>query len=360
MDRRVAVFGAGAIGGCAAGYLQNGGVQVTVVDGWYQHVEAIKARGLRVTSSDGAKFEVPVRAVHLDELESNQWKFDVVFLAVKSYDTGWMTRFLQSYLHPKGCVVSLQNGINEERIARVVGIQRTVGCVVHMTGALPEPGEVQRTSDAAWSTYTIGALDGREDAARTSGLVDIMSKVGTTHVSDNIFGVLWAKLTLNAMSNALSGVTGYTVRQLYSDPRSVAAMVQIGGEAVSVCQAAGHKMAPIDISGIPKAFDPNVLKAAREGDSGAAELVDQLAADFVTARSGKRENYTSLHQDMAKGRRTEVDYFNGYIAALGRKLGVAARYNAAMPAIVRDVESGRLPQDPSNMAALEELAARSA
>src|ERR1700680_535351 len=106
MERRVAVFGAGAIGGCAAGYLQNGGVQVTVADGWYQHVEAIKARGLRVTSSDGTQFEVPVRAVHLDELESLREKFDVIFLAVKSYDTGWMTRFLESYLDPKGYVVS--------------------------------------------------------------------------------------------------------------------------------------------------------------------------------------------------------------------------------------------------------------
>jgi hypothetical protein len=62
---------------------------------------------------------------------------------------------------------------------------------------------------------------------------------------------------------------------------------------------------------------------------------------------------------MAKGRRTEVDYFTGYIAALGRKLWVAAGY-AALPAIVSDVESGRLPQDPSNVAALDELAVQSA
>src|ERR1700719_1990726 len=107
---RVAVVGCGAIGSSTAGALRLAGVDLIVVDPWYQHVEAIKARGLSVSTTKGL-LTVPVRALHLDEFDLSEELFDIVMLGVKAYDTGWMVRIVERHLSGSGYVFSLQNGL---------------------------------------------------------------------------------------------------------------------------------------------------------------------------------------------------------------------------------------------------------
>src|SRR6201989_1318633 len=150
MNKRIAFVGAGAIGGYIGGNLTALGHDVTLIDAWPAHVEAMRAAGLRLHGmTEPENHTVRVNAMHITEVQAlaKQRPIDIAFIAVKSYDTVWATRLIRQYLAPGGFIVSSQNCINEERIASIVGWGRTVGCVVGGGGGveLSEPGHVRRT-----------------------------------------------------------------------------------------------------------------------------------------------------------------------------------------------------------------------
>ena len=344
----IAIAGTGAVGGTTAAYLRRAGRDVLLVDGWHQNVEAIRRDGL-VLKGRNEEFRVEARALHLDELSGLGAPLDVVLLAVKSYDTEWMVRALLPYLAPDGCIVSLQNGINEERIAELAGAERTVGCVVHLSVGMFEPGVATRYTRSDWQTFTLGELDGRR-SQRVGGLAELLEPAGPVEVTGDIWGALWMKLCINAMNNGLTGLTGLTSPGLWLDPRGFAAMVRIGGEVVTVCEALGHRMHPIEPTGAPRPIDPAVLRRAGEGDPAAVDDVrDVFAATGEARRKGGRENLSSLLQDVMKRRRTEVDYLNGSVARRGAELGIAVPANALLVDLVHRLERGEVARDPANL-----------
>lgn len=349
----IAIAGSGAVGGTTGAYLRRAGRDVLLVDGWHQNVEAIRRDGLLLKGRD-EEFRVDARALHLDELSALSEPLDVVLLAVKSYDTEWMARALLPYLAPDGVVVSLQNGLNEERIAAIVGPERTAGCVVHFSVGMFEPGVATRYTRSDWSTFSIGELDGRR-TARIDALAGLLRDVGPVEVTGDVWGALWMKLCINAMNNGLTGLTGLTSPGLWLDPRGFAAMVRIGGEVVAVCEAQGRRMHPIEPTGAPSPLEPAVLTRAAAGHEGA---LDEVRAVFVgtaeARRRGGRENISSLLQDVMKRRRTEIEYLNGEVARRGAELGVPTPTNALVVDLVRRLERGELARDPAN---LDELAA---
>ena len=133
---KLAVLGAGAIGGVIGAYLTRAGSDITLIDIWPAHVEEMKRSGLKVTAPEG-EFTVKVKALHLADVCSLHEQFDVVLLSVKSYDSVWAAQFILPYLKPAGILVSAQNGINEDCLAPIVGYTRTVGCVVTLGAGLP-------------------------------------------------------------------------------------------------------------------------------------------------------------------------------------------------------------------------------
>lgn len=334
---RLLVAGCGAIGAITAAYLSRAGADVTVIDGWFRNVLAIRAAGLTVTSQEGS-FTAPVPAHHLDEL-AGLGSFDLGILAVKSYDTEWMTRLVLPHLGEAGYLVSAQNGINEDLIASIAGTARTLGAVVHMNGMLVGAGCVTRYSDPRWATFSVGELDGRP-SARASEVAGLLAAVGRSEATTNIRGELWAKLGVNAMTNGLAGISGLRTPDLWSDPQVAPFVVRLAAETAAVATAAGVSIEPIHPTGAPRALDPVLLARAAGGDGSAmAEATDLLVA-AGEARRGGRENKASLLQDVEKGRRTEIDHLNGRVVEVGRTVGVPTPANAAVVAAVRLVEAG--------------------
>ena len=344
----IAIAGTGAVGGTTGAYLRRAGHDVLLVDGWHQNVQAIRRDGLVLKGRD-EEFRVEAPALHLDELSEVAEPLDVVLLAVKSYDTEWMVRGLLPYLAPDGCVVSLQNGLNEERIAALIGDEQTVGGVVHFSVGMFEPGVATRYTPADWLTFSIGELDGRR-SPRTDRLADLLRAVGPVEVTRDIWGALWMKLCINAMNNGLTGLTGLTSPRLWLDPRGFAAMVRIGGEVAAVCDALGHRMQAIEPTGAPHPLPPETLRRAAAGDAAA---LDEVRAVFVATadarRRGGRENLSSLLQDVMKRRRTEVGYLNGDVARRGSRLGIPTPANALVVDLVERLERGELARDPANL-----------
>jgi len=144
MDKRIAVIGAGAIGGYTGGQLAHNGFDVTLIDPWPEHVETIRKDGLALEGMTEEEFVCArPRTMHLTEAQqlAKEKPIDIAMVAVKSYDTEWATRFIAQYLAPDGYVVSLQNCMNEERIAGIVGWDKTVGAIPALLGAeLYAPG----------------------------------------------------------------------------------------------------------------------------------------------------------------------------------------------------------------------------
>jgi len=206
MNKYMAVLATGAIGSSIGADLTKAGYNVMLIDQWPAHVDAMKAHGLRVNMPE-EEFHVPVQAFHLCELCTVQPQLDIVFLASKSYDTCWMVEFIKPYLKPDGVLVSLQNSLNDEWIAPIIGYTRDVGCVVELSAEIFEPAIVKRNTTHKGTWFGLGELHGRV-TPRVEELAKILSHVGKADITTNIWGERWAKLAVNCMSNPLSGLTG--------------------------------------------------------------------------------------------------------------------------------------------------------
>src|SRR5579872_732791 len=169
MGKRIAVVGAGAVGGYVGAHLVRAGADVTLIDPWPEHIETIRARGLEVDGmTEEERFTVAsAKTMHLTEVQnlSKQKPIDIAFIAVKSYDTEWATMMIRPYLAPDGYVVSLQNCLNEERIAGIVGWGKTLGVIAARIAVdLYEPARIRRTvtrGGAVHTTFRVGEVHGR-------------------------------------------------------------------------------------------------------------------------------------------------------------------------------------------------------
>jgi len=132
MNERILIIGAGAVGAYVGGYFARAGRDVILADPWPAHVEHMQAHGLRLEGmTEPECFESKPRAMHFTDLQSlsKEKPADIAFICVKSYDTPWAAALAKTYLAPDGFMVSLQNGINEDAIADVIGWNKVIGCI---------------------------------------------------------------------------------------------------------------------------------------------------------------------------------------------------------------------------------------
>lgn len=351
MGNRIAIIGAGAVGGYAGAHMAQAGEDVTFVDMWPENVEAMRRNGLRISHlRDVPEFTVPVRAIHLTELQhaSKERPFDIAFICVKSYDTAWATMMVRQYLAPNGFCVSLQNCMNEETIAGIVGWGRTLGAIASsITVDLCEPGHVRRAagkSGASHTVFRVGEVHGRiTDRAREIGRLTALSD--STQVTNNLWGERWSKLVTNAMANGLSACTGLVSRDILLDDALRQFTARLGSEAIRAGQALGYSLEEIHH------IDPEVIARAGEGDAEARHAYDEHR--LAEARKpGGGAHRPSMGQDMVKGRRTEIEFLNGFIVDRAKEIGLATPANAALTDIVKRVERGELQPDPQHILGL--------
>ena len=341
-------MGCGAVGSVVAASLSRGGRDVSVVDPWFQHVEAIKAHGLTIKCLD-EEFTASPTAFHLSELD-NLGNFDLLIIAAKSYDTNWMTLLAKDHMTAEASALSLQNGMNDERVAKIVGATRVYGAVVTMTAELLGPGVARRTSDANQGTLILGNLGWGADPAQIAELASELSALDAVLTVDDIWPERWGKLTLNVMSNALSGITGLTTKRLWSDDTALDVLIALGREAALVATACGIELAPV-LRSIPHDAWLSAVDTGCEAWCGIRTTMKHLAA----GRSGAKENLPSLLQDIRKGRRTEVDFLNGWIAEQGRRVGVQTPANVATIGALRPIELGLAASNRANITDLAEF-----
>lgn len=331
----VVVAGAGGIGGAIAGEIALAGGEVSVVDGWSDHVEAIRFDGLRLVGpapEDERTARLP--AWHTGESQQVA-PIDLLVLAAKAFDNRWLAPLLAPRLADGATVISAQNGVNEPLLAELLGPERMIGAVVLFPAEITGPGQVRLD----WRpTLQIGELDGTlsdrldQVAAGLGSGIDVV-------ISENIWGAIWSKLVMNCMSNPVNAVLGGRARDCREQPGPRRISLACGSEAVAVGQAQGHRIEPV--SGI----DAERILIGRAGGPGAA----QLAADWEATAAELGEVKGSMPSDIERGHRTEIDSFSGFISQVGRRLGIATPVNDAVCQMVKEIEAGTRSPGPHNL-----------
>jgi len=305
----VLIAGAGAIGSVVGGLLAATGSTVTLL-GRRDHMDAVQARGLAIDGLFGTHRVSGLEcATAAGELGG---PYRAIFLTVKAYDAAEMVDTVAPFLDRDGVLVCMQNGLGTlEPAVAAVGQARVLGARVIFGAELPEPGRATVTVCA--DPVLIGALEPAADGQRAravawaSALADAGIPAAQTEA---IVAELWGKVFYNAALNPLGALLDLPYGALAEDPDSRAVMDLVIAEAFAVARAAGI--------------------ALRWPDAGAyrAEFYGRLVPATARHRS-------SMLQDLARGRPTEIEAINGYVAARGAALGVPAPTNATLTRLIR-------------------------
>lgn len=299
---KVAVIGAGAVGGYFGGMLARAGAPVTMI-GRQAFAGAVKNSGLQL---DTVQFRETVYPEASTEIAAAAGA-EVILLCVKTTDTASTAKILAPHISPGAIVVSLQNGVNNaEEIRAAAGID-ALPAVVYVAAAMSPPGHVKHLGRG---DLVVGPRN-----ARTGRIADLFQQAKVPcRISENIEGELWTKLIWNCALNAISALGNVTYGEIFASSDARRIIGTLVEEVLAVARAKG--------------IHPPGLGNPKAALAGALKIAEQM--------SGTR---SSTAQDMARGKRTEIDSLNGYVARLGEQLGVATPVNHALYTLVKLQES---------------------
>ncbi|MDA0655012.1 MAG: NAD(P)-binding domain-containing protein [Proteobacteria bacterium] len=338
-DKKIAVIGCGAIGGSVSADLAEAGLDVTVIDQWPEQVETVRTDGLRVTMPD-REVHVKLNAIHLHQLASIVPSFDIVFLIVKSYDTRWLVELIKPYLKEDGVVVGLQNGMNNDAIASIVGRERTIGSVVELSAEIYEPGILQRDTPRNGTWFALGELDG-SITPRLKEIKSIMDNVARIDISEHIEDAKWTKLIANTMTMGPYGLFGLKNWVAKDLPGMMDISVALGRESMAVGKALGYEVQP-------------VFGLTAEEFSGSSNEILVTAITTLMGHVGRNGTTAPLH-DHIKGRKSEMDLISGLVTRNGKEHGIRTPCNDAIVEIDRQINEGETPMCPENFELLKNL-----
>ncbi len=291
----IAVMGAGAVGCYYGGMLARAGHAVTLI-GRRQHVDAVRRDGLFM---DTQSFRAHVPMAASTEVEAVRGAKLVLF-CVKSMDTESAAAQIAPHLQPDALVLGLQNGVDNAERLKAVLPHEVCPAVVYVATEMAGPGHVKHHGRGE---LVIGPT------AASEGLVTLLAGAGVpVQISDNVVGALWAKLIVNCAYNALSAVSQLPYGRLVAVDGVDAVMRDVVEECIAVARGEGVTV---------------------PGDMW--EAVERIAGTMPTQLS-------STAQDLARGKRSEIDHLNGYVVRRGEALGIAVPANRVLHALVKLLE----------------------
>jgi 2-dehydropantoate 2-reductase len=302
---RVAVVGAGAVGCYYGGMLARVGAPVTLI-GRPVHVQAVERDGLLLET---LRFTERLRLTASTEMAAARGA-QLVLVCVKSTDTEAVARDLAPHLRPDAMVLSMQNGVDNLERLRTHLRGPAFAAAVYVAAAMAGPGHVRHTGRG---DLVIGALPPDDPAAARVALERLAGWLQRADipcaVSDNVEGELWVKLLINCAYNAISALGRARYRRIGASPAALGVMQEAVREVIAVAETAGVRLP--------------------EGDL--VEQARRISESMAGATS-------STAQDIARGRRTEIDHLNGYVVRRGEALGVATPVNRTLHALVKLLE----------------------
>lgn len=310
---KIVVNGAGAMGGLFGGLLAEGGLDVTLVDTWPDHIAAIKANGLKIVGVGGDR-AVPVKAT-ADASEIRD--ADIVLFQCKAFANEAAARGVKHLFKGKTVAITFQNGLgNEETLGRILGDENVIGGLTAQAGLVEGPGVVRNFGDLP---TTIGEMKGGV-SERTAAIAKAFTQHGLpTKASAEIKRDKWKKLLGNVALGAISAVTDFRSVEIMRVPELKEIVFRTVDEAAAVAKAEG---VALDV----------------------AEAREVLMKLVDTSGGGTGNSKSSMREDIIRRRPTEIDTIHGAVARLARKHGIATPTIDAMVALVKGLQSQYLAQ----------------
>jgi 2-dehydropantoate 2-reductase len=298
---RIAVVGAGAVGGYFGGMFARAGAPVVFV-GRRHFADAVNSKGLVLDKSEGCE---RIRAKATTEMSAIR-DCSLILFCVKANDTSDTAKQMAPFLRTDATVVCLQNGVDNAHRVRGAANVVVLSAAVYVAVSMPESGRVKHL---ARGDLIIGP-----PSKKTTEVANVFDRAGIScRISDNIEGELWLKLLRNCALNAISALGQVRYGQIAQDADAKRLMEQVVDEVLAVARAAGVVLPRVD--------------DRESGTAAAMELATQMADAF-----------SSTAQDLNRGRPTEIDALNGYIFRRGAELGVPVPVNHALFTLVKLAE----------------------
>ena len=273
---KIAIVGAGAVGGYFGGMLARAGAPVTFI-GRAAFIDAVKQNGLFL---DTVQFQERVNVTAATDLSAAR-EAEIILFCVKTVDTAGTARDLAKVLARDAVIISMQNGVdNAEQIAAACGL-KALPAAVYIAASVPSPGTVKHVGR--------GDLVVGPQNATTERIAAVFNRANVPcRISENIAGELWTKLVWNCALNALSALGKVTYGEILASKDAKQLLETTVHEVLAVAKASGIKPAGLE--------DPDAALA------GAYKVAGQMAA-----------TRSSTAQDMMRGKKTEIDSLNGFI-----------------------------------------------
>jgi 2-dehydropantoate 2-reductase len=307
-EPKIAVLGAGALGSYFGARLARAGIDVTLI-GRSGHVDAIKRDGL-LLQSGGAKERIAIGATtDIAALRDAR----VVLFCVKSLDTEDAAAAMAPHLAPDAVILSVQNGVdNAERIRLHVSNQ-VIPVLVYVGANIPAPGHVKHTGGGHLIVGQLAEFRGRDPEGRLlDDIGALFTRAGlAVRISGDIEADLWTKLVMNCAYNAICALCSAPYGRMVASPEVVDVMREVVAEVVQVARAKG------------------------------VELPGDIADRAIKFADAMPQTMSSTAQDIAKGKRTEIDHLNGYVARQGEALDIPTPVNRALSALTKLLEQTR-------------------
>lgn len=327
----ILVIGAGAVGGITAALLRKNGFDVEIICKHDDYASLIRNEGLEVSGFCGNfKIKMPAYA-SVNEVKE---KKDLILHATKATEMVETAEAVKPLLKENTHVVSLQNGICEDELAWVLGIERIIGCVTGFGATMDSYGKLVMTSAG---DFTIGYPAGRQDDYLLH-VADVLSAVVPVRVTDNIIGHLYSKLMINSCISSLGVISGLYLGKMLSIKKIRKIFIEIIREGVTVADKMNLK---IEIFGGKIDFHEFV-----KGNSFLSDIRRHFMIRIIGFKY-RRLKSSSL-QSVERGRLTEIDYLNGYIVRNASAHNVPVPVNAAIVMLVREIEQKKRQITPGN------------
>ncbi len=310
---RVAVLGAGAIGGLFGGLLREGGLNVTLIDRKIDHINTIKTHGLKITGHGGDRYI----SIGATTDPTDVGIVDAVIVQTKAMHTIKAVNSAKDIFGPKTLAISFQNGLgNEENIGSVIGMDNVLGGLTNQGAIVTAPGIIHNFSDLA--SY-IGELKGGL-STRVENIANAFTKAGLkTFASPELRKVMWKKFLANVALSAASGATNLTQQEMMAIPELKTICIGALEEAASVAAAAGITLTEKDRQ--------------------------EILAPFIST-IGTGNSKSSLCADLQNKRPTEIDTIAGKVVQLGEEYRIPTPINKTLVAIIKGKESRYLNKKP--------------
>ena len=320
---RIAVLGVGSLGTISGAFISKNCDDVVLIDANKEHVDALNEKGATITGT--VDINVPVKAITPDQMEGT---YDVVLYLVKqTYNKAALTA-LVPHLLENSVVCTMQNGVPEAEVGEYVGKEKVIGCAVGWGATWIKAGVSELTSDPTKMTLNVGELDG-SITERVKTVAGILENVCPVEITENLPGIRWTKLLINATFSGMSAVLGCTFGDILDNKKALACVAHIANEIIKVVAAIGitlEKMQGADLSIL--AFK---TKAEMESKFAIYEGVFRPHALLKA----------SMLQDIEKGLKTEIDAINGVVCENGKKMGVPTPIDDQIVTIIKGIEEGK-------------------